>query len=191
MEKTLILASASPRRSDLLSLAGFEYKIVPSDADELKDGEASFVVCENARRKARDVFEKSSTGAVVVGADTIVCVGNEILGKPDGIEGARKMLSLLSGSIHKVLTGYSVISEKGEDFGVCETKVFFKDLTEKDIEDYIKTEEPFGKAGSYAIQEKGCIFIEKIEGDYFNVIGLPVCEVASKLASHGIFPNWK
>lgn len=91
MEKTLVLASASPRRSELLSIAGFEYKIVPSNADELGGGDnADFVVCENARRKARDVFSKSEKGCVVVGADTVVCVGNEILGKPNGAEGAKK-----------------------------------------------------------------------------------------------------
>lgn len=192
MEKTLVLASASPRRSELLSLAGFEYKIIPSNADELSGGnDACFVVCENARRKAKDVFLKAGIGSVVVGADTVVCVGGEILGKPNGIEGARKMLSLLSGSVHKVLTGYSVISDSGEDFGVCETKVFFKDLTDDEIDDYIATNEPFDKAGSYAIQEKGCVFIKKIEGDYFNVIGLPVCELSELLKKHGVFPNWQ
>lgn len=191
MEKQLILASASPRRSELLTLAGFEYKIVPSNADELTEGESAFVVCENARRKASDVFSKCEKGCVVVGADTVVCVDNEILGKPDGAEGAKEMLSLLSGSVHKVLTGYSVISDSGEDFGVCETKVYFKDLTEKDIDDYIATNEPFDKAGSYAIQEKGSLFIKKIEGDYFNVIGLPVCELSELLKKHGIVPDWQ
>lgn len=101
------------------------------------------------------------------------------------------MLSLLSGSVHKVLTGYSVISDLGEDFGVCETKVYFKELTEKDIDDYIATNEPFDKAGSYAIQEKGSLFIKKIEGDYFNVIGLPVCELSELLKKHGIVPTWQ
>lgn len=191
MAKTLILASASPRRRELLSISGFDYQVVPSDADEITNGSsASEVVCENALIKARDVFRKSDKNSVVIGADTVVCIGNEILGKPNGMGGAKEMLSKLSGSVHEVLTGYAVISEKGESVGFCKTKVFFKSLTESEIDTYIATNEPFDKAGSYAIQEKGCIFIEKIEGDYFNVIGLPVCELYGTLSEHGIKPNW-
>ena len=192
MKKTLVLASASPRRRELLSVAGFDYEVIPSNAEELTGGyDAKTVVCENARLKAKDVFEKTNKEFVVVGADTIVCIGDKILGKPDGADGARKMLKLLSGSVHKVLTGYSVISEKGEDTGVCETKVYFKELSDKEIEDYIATDEPFDKAGSYAIQEKGCLFVEKIEGDFFNVIGLPVGEISEALKTHGVYPSWQ
>ncbi len=186
--KKLILASASPRRKELLKVAGYDYEIVVSSADEIGEGSADEVVTENARLKASEVF--SRVGNVVVGADTVVCIDNKILGKPENAENARAMLKSLSGRAHEVLTGFAIISEMGEDVGFCRTKVHFKALTDSEIDVYIATGEPFDKAGSYAIQEFGSLFVESIEGDYFNVIGLPIASLYPILTKHGITPKW-
>lgn len=190
MKKLLILASASPRRSEILSLAGYDFNVVPSNASEIACGlSAEKLVVANAGAKAKDVFEKNS-GAVVLGADTVVALGSAVLGKPKDEAEAKAMLKLLSGSRHRVLTGFSVVTENGETSGYCETVVKFRDLTEKEIDAYVKTGEPLDKAGAYGIQEKGCLLAESVEGDFYNIIGLPIAKICNVLAENGVFPRW-
>lgn len=192
MEKTLILASASPRRRELLSTAGYDFEIMPSSAEEIERGVPAITLAvKNALAKARDIYEKSEKNSVVIGADTIVCAGNEILGKPKSRAHAKEMLRSLSGSRHSVVTGYAVIGKDGEESGFCETVVKFRVLTEAEIDSYIATGECDDKAGAYGIQERASLFVEGIEGDYFNVMGLPVADLYPILAKFGLLPDWQ
>jgi len=168
-----VLASQSPRRREILGKFFENFKVVPSNADE-------DVIAENprdkaievARRKAWEVYNK--TGGTVVGADTIVVLGNRALGKPKDKGEAKEMLKLLSGKIHEVITGYCIIHEGREITGFEVTKVKFRELGEEEIDWYVRTGEPLDKAGAYAVQGKAAIFIEWIHGDFYNVMGLPV-----------------
>ena len=173
-----ILASASPRRKELLSLAVKDFEIIPSKIPEIvPDGLEVEKHSEYlARLKANDIA-KDFKNAVVIGADTSVILGNEILGKPRDREDAKRMLKMLSGNIHKVITGCTVVKN-----GVCDsfsvtTEVEFIGLTDKEIEDYLNTDEPYDKAGSYGIQGLGGLFVNSIKGDYFNVVGLPIAHL--------------
>lgn len=168
----IILASASPRRREILENAGIRFKVCPADVDETTDKtEPSEYVTELAKRKA----EALDCGRnIIVAADTVVATGSEILGKPRDDGDAARMLTLLSGKAHQVYTAVSVRS-KDKSVTFCEkTDVYFKELTKEQIDWYIKTGEPRDKAGAYAIQGKGAVFIKKIDGDYLNVIGLPL-----------------
>lgn len=174
----IILASASPRRKELLTLLDIPFKIMVSDADETIDLSLPpyFTAESLSLKKAAAVAKNVTTHALIIGADTIVCKDGQILGKPKNETDAFNMLKTLSGDWHSVISGVTVLdnkSAKSESFYV-ETKVKFAHLTDKEINDYIKTKEPMDKAGSYGIQGKGSRFIEKIDGDYFNVVGLPV-----------------
>lgn len=190
MSKKLVLASASPRRSELLTLAGYSFTVVPSTADEICGGlDPKELVRRNALEKAREVFSRCEND-VVLGADTVVCFGEKILGKPIDESDAFKMLKGLSNSRHSVLTGFAVISKDGEQSGVCETIVHFKELSDDEINDYIQTREPMDKAGAYGIQERASLFAENIEGDFFNIIGLPVGKIYPILADFGVLPTW-
>ena len=182
----LILASASPRRAEILRNAGFEFEVLPAHVDETRFPGESPEDCVRrlADAKAHNAAEKqtrSHTRAIIIGADTAVVVAGELLGKPIDIEDARRMLRLLSGQTHEVLTGVSVlrVPEGASALHVETTRVTFLKLTEKDIDDYIDTGEPFDKAGGYGIQGIGGRYIPRIEGCYFNVMGLPLSKVAS------------
>ncbi len=191
MKKQLILASGSPRRREILLLAGFEFQIIPSAAqEETESYSAEALVMANAKAKAADIFAKNKN-AVVLGADTVVALSGEILGKPKNASHAKQMLAALSGSSHSVLTGWCIKSAEGESTGVCETLVKFRELTEGEIDAYIATGEPLDKAGAYGIQEKGCLLAESVSGDFFNIIGLPISPIAKELENFGIEPNWK
>lgn len=184
----IILASASPRRKELLELMGIPFSVRVSDADETTDENLPpyFIVEQLSLLKASSVAAEvraEGKDALVIGADTIVVLEGTILTKPKDAEDAKRMLKLLSGKWHSVLSGVTVMhtkTAKSETFYV-ETKVHFVDLTEEEILNYIETKEPLDKAGSYGIQGKGSMFIDKIEGDYFNVVGLPVCKLAKVL----------
>ncbi len=169
----IILASASPRRREILENAGIDFEIKVSDADESTDErEPEKLVLLLAKRKA-DAVERED-GSILISADTVVSIDGRILGKPNGDEGAREMLHLLSGKKHTVYTGVCVKGD-GKEITFCESSdVYFKNLSEEMIENYIKSGECFGKAGGYAIQEKAALMIEKIDGDYLNVVGLPM-----------------
>jgi septum formation protein len=180
MKRKLILASGSPRRKELLSKIGIPFEIIVSDYEE--DMTLPFspdeLVKHLSRGKAESVA-KMHRDAVVLSADTIVAYGATVLGKPHTPERTREMLRLLSGKPHSVFTGFTVIlEEEGKNISrAVETKVYFKTLSDKDIEEYIATGEPLEKAGAYAVQLIGQKFIEKVEGDISNVIGLPVDDV--------------
>lgn len=178
----IILASASPRRKELLETAGAEFEIIVADVDEsvpegTKPEDAAIMTAE---KKALAVAE-SHKDSVVIGADTIVVAGEKILGKPTDKTDACRMLSMLSGVEHKVITGVCLACEDKKITFAQVSKVKFYDLTDDEINAYVETGEPMDKAGAYGIQGKGCVLVEKIEGDYFNIVGLPVARVMKEL----------
>lgn len=185
----LILASKSPRRSDLLEQAGFTFSIIPSDFDEssvtMSDPES--YVKKLAKSKAIDISKKHPD-SWVLGADTIVLIGDHILGKPGSKNEARLMLKQLSGNTHQVITGYCLCHQTQNQIiaETVKTDVRFKTLRDAEIEWYIQTGEPFDKAGAYAIQGIGTFLVESINGSYTNVVGLPVCEVMEHLINKGV-----
>jgi septum formation protein len=187
--KKIILASKSPRRKDLLEQVGLNIKILPSDIDEaavsLQNPEK--YVKELSRLKAKNIALLYPDDWVL-GADTIVVVKGNILGKPRTKKDALKMLNTLNDCEHSVFTGFCVINQqKNTMITQCvETKVFFKHLSPKEIHWYINTGEPFDKAGAYAIQGIGAFLVKKISGSYSNVVGLPVCEVIEILTKLNI-----
>lgn len=182
----IILASGSPRRQEILKNIGLSFRVKKSDADEsMEDGIApSLSAMKLSLLKATDVAKNEGSDSLVIGADTIVVSPDgEILGKPKNEDDAKKMLKMLSGKKHSVITGVSVMrtfDAKATSFFVS-TDVYFKELTETEIMWYLATKEPFDKAGAYGIQGLGAILIEKIEGDYFNVVGLPVSKLVDVL----------
>jgi len=176
----IILASQSPRRRYLLERAGLKFAVVPSTFDEtsVSISAPEEYVRRLAESKAADISLKYP-GSWVIGADTVVVVDATILGKPGSLSEARDMLRRLSGRPHEVLTGYCVCC-RSRDFlftDCSRTEVLFKTLTPEEIEWYIQTNEPFDKAGAYAIQGIGTFLVKRINGSYTNVVGLPVCEV--------------
>jgi len=184
-KKTVILASASPRRERLLKKIVKKFRILPSQVDESKIAYKTpegFAV-KAALAKAEDVA-LGQINAIVIGADTIVVLDNQILGKPKDTKHAAAMLKSLAGKTHRVITGLAVLdSDSGEilaDF--VETKVKMKKVSEQEILDYVKSGQPLDKAGSYGIQEIEGIFIDKVVGDYDNVVGLPLKRLKSMLA---------
>ncbi len=188
----LILASNSPRRRELLTLAGYEYNVIPSDADEITQGMApsDLAIC-NAKAKAVDVFSKLDEDCVVIGADTVVCVENRIFGKPKDDSDAFQMLKKLSNTYHSVITGCCVISKTEIREFSCESKVKFRKLEDEEIKHYIATGEPMDKAGAYGIQEKASLFVEYFQGDFYNIIGLPVAGLYPILKELEILPQWQ
>jgi septum formation protein len=183
---SLILASASPRRAELLGQLSVEFKTVPSDAPEVTEDHLSpFEVCQlNAHRKARAVAKKLPD-SLVLGADTLVFLDGEIFGKPASKKEAREMLERLQGKTHQVVTGVDLIhlrSHREKVFAVC-TDVRFRALTEKEIRDYLSKVNPLDKAGAYAIQEHGEMLVEEISGSFTNVVGLPVERVQAELSA--------
>ena len=181
MEK-LILASASPRRKELLELLNIPFSIVVSDVDESVSEHLTpkEVVMELSRRKARAVFEQVKEG-IVIGSDTIVVVDGEILNKPVDSIDARRMLRKLSGNTHSVFTGVTFINEEKEHTFYEETIVTFWELSDADICAYIETKEPFDKAGAYGIQGFGATLVKKVEGEYATVVGLPIARLKQEL----------
>lgn len=170
----IILASASPRRKELLALITPDFKVVPSHADEtthLQD--AQDIVRFLAEKKARDVFA-GYPDDTVIGADTVVEIHGRILGKPKDKDDARHMITLLQNNIHYVYTGLCVLKKGVQQVDVCATKVLFGPMGHEEIAHYIDTEDVLDKAGAYAIQGGAAKFITGIEGDFFNVVGLPV-----------------
>lgn len=186
----IVLASASPRRRELLSQVGINFQVVPSNADEslLTDEDPQAHVIRLSCDKAMEVAERTNQpGRWFIGSDTVVVRDRDILGKPADAAEARRMLSRLSGRSHRVISGYAVHDRQtGRTISAAvTTKVFFKNLTSQEIEGYIASKEPFDKAGSYAIQGIGSFMVPKIEGSYTNVVGLPLCEVIAALEELG------
>ncbi|GFO64498.1 Maf family nucleotide pyrophosphatase [Geomonas paludis] len=181
---TIVLASASPRRSELLESAGISFRVVPADIceDQLPGEEPVDHVLRLAEGKARAAAGMTE-GRFFLGADTIVLCDGEIMGKPKDHADAQRMLRKLSGVPHEVVTGFAIY-DRERDGAVVEavrTKVFFKPLRDEEIDAYIATGCPFDKAGGYAIQGGAAHMVQKIDGSYTNVVGLPLCEVVEKL----------
>lgn len=170
----IILKSSSPRRKELLSKMGYQFEIKTFDVAETLD--LNLTPYENVKRLGflkASVNKELNYGSILIGCDTIVVIDNEIFGKPHSEDEAFKMLKTLSGRMHKVLSGLTVIYKEKVWSLVEESKVYFKNLTDEDIKRYITTKEPFGKAGSYAIQGIGKCLVDHIEGSLNNIIGLP------------------
>ena len=180
--KQLILASGSPRRRELMKMIGADFEVITSDCDERIDGNPapSDLVGILARRKAPAVFNQHPD-AIVIGADTIVCLDGHILGKPRDRSDAIDTLLSLSGREHIVYTGLAVIGSDRAIVDVSATRVEFVPLTRAECERYADTGEPMDKAGSYGIQGRGGMFVSRIDGDYFNVVGLPISRLRSIL----------
>ena len=177
----VILASQSPRRKELMGLFHIPFTIRVSDADETMPPELSpaEAVALVSRRKAEAVPRQADD--LVIAADTIVVLGEEILGKPKDPADARRMLRLLSGRDHQVMTGMTLL--RGEQALVCTeiTDIHFRPLSDREIDAYVRTGEPMDKAGSYGIQGGAALFAERLVGDYYNVMGLPVCRLGQLL----------
>ena len=174
----IILASKSPRRKEILENLGLKFEIIVADADESSDiKEPDKLVTALAAKKGRAVLEKlgdRANGALVIACDTLVYANGEFLGKPRDRADAERMIKKLSGSFHYVVSGIFLWYNGKEAGAAAATKVIFDKLTDDDIAAYLDTSEPYDKAGAYAIQGKAGIYINSIEGDYFNVVGLPV-----------------
>ncbi len=191
----IILASGSPRRYDLLKQIGFDFKVITSEADESYDSSRSpgDIVMELSLRKAEAVFlnELPKKDTVVIGSDTIVVHNDKILGKPSGRDEAVSMLKELSGKVHHVYTGvamYYFINNRLfiENFA-DRADVHFRRLTDAEISAYVDSGEPMDKAGAYGIQGKGAVLVDRIEGDFYTIVGLPVVRVYESLMRNGCF----
>ncbi len=186
LREKLVLASSSPRRTELLNRAGWPHEVIVAGIDEsVRPNEKPAAYVQRlARSKAEAVAERLKEG-VVLGADTTVVIDNQILGQPRDDADAGRMLNLLNGKWHDVLTGVALVRVGGETrVGHETTRVRFAEMSESEIDWYIASGEPVGKAGAYGIQGKAALFIEEIEGDYFNIMGLPirlVYELAAEL----------
>ena len=185
----LVLASASPRRAAILENAGFRFELCAVEIDEtpLPGESAEACVLRLAAEKARRAAEGIEGPAFVIGADTLVVLAGEPMGKPVSAEDARRMLRLLSGRLHHVLTGVALLRLPDRELrqAVETTAVTFAPLTERKIECYVATGEPMDKAGAYGIQERGGCFVTRVEGCYFNVVGLPLARLCRMLQDLG------
>ncbi len=189
----LILASASPRRRELLAQAGFTFQVRPAQIpeDPMENEDPIAYVERLAREKAKAAFQmalgnsESADGLVVLGADTTVTLDNQILGKPDDAEDAARMLRLLSGRTHRVITGVAVVTSTSVEVAAEITGVTFLEMPEQEIAAYVAGGEPMDKAGAYAIQGRAARWIPSIQGDYFNVVGLPIALVSTLLEGVG------
>lgn len=187
MKNSLILASGSPRRKELLSQLGYDFTILISDIEEqIQQGEvADAYVQRLASDKAEAVYQslsdKEKLETVVLGADTVVTIGNRVLEKPKNLHHSAEMLSELSGQKHQVMTAVCVRGHQGAQTIICITDVWFKTISQQEIEEYWLTGEPCDKAGSYGIQGIGGKFVTRIEGSYHSVVGLPMYETEQLL----------
>lgn len=187
--KKIILASGSPRRKELLEKIGLQFEVAVGNIEEdLNNSLPPRKLAEKLSLEKAMAAAKKYPDAVIIAADTIGVFEGNIIGKPHTASAARKMLSMLSGKMHLVITGYTVLdtgTQKSITNSVT-TKVYFRSLTGAEIEAYVKTGEPLDKAGAYAIQGLGALIVEKIEGDYYNVIGLPLNSLMESLKEFGI-----
>lgn len=183
----IVLASNSPRRKEILDNIGVQYEVIPSGIDEIVRGAENpeEVVMALALEKALDVVRNTPEDTIVIAADTVVVIDGIILGKPSDRRDAERMLSLLSGREHRVMTGFSLTSKNGPTIVDFEsTDVRFNTLSKEVISNYIDTNEPMDKAGAYAIQGHGALLVSRISGDYFNIVGLPVNTLNRQLEQH-------
>ena len=182
----LILASASPRRRDLMAQLGLDCEVIESGADETAFGPAPAQVEELARRKAAAVRDKISGPAIIIAADTLVSIDGRILSKPDDEAEAFDMLKTLSGKCHTVYTGVALAAAGGMSSFVESAHVTFRELTDREILGYIATGQPMDKAGAYGVQDKGAALVAHISGDYYTVVGLPLARLTAALWELGV-----
>lgn len=169
------MASSSPRRRELLSKLGIQFDVVEPQAKEFHESDPEKTVKKMAKMKAKEVFERfNQKDLVVIGSDTLVSLESNILGKPKDAEEAKKFLEKLSGNWHEVFTAVSFVHAHGQETFVSKTKVKFRNLSKELIEFYVSKFKPLDKAGAYGIQDFGAVFIEKIEGDFYTVMGFPL-----------------
>ncbi|TDY65131.1 septum formation protein [Aminivibrio pyruvatiphilus] len=182
----LVLASGSPRRRELLSSLGWTFSVlVPSVDESLLPGESPGEAVKRLSREKAETAAKECPGRWVVAADTVVAIGDRILGKPSSREEALEMLTVLNGRTHSVFTGVTVDSPRGKETAAERTDVVFRELPEDALRAYAASGEGDDKAGAYAIQGLGALLVDSIRGDYFNVVGLPLCRLSRMLESLG------
>jgi septum formation protein len=184
----IILASQSPRRRELMALLGVPFTVQTADVDETMDLALApeREVARVGASKAQKIAETAAPGDIVVAADTIVLVDGKILGKPKDEADAARMLRLLSGRAHEVLTGLTVWQDGRVQTETVRTAIHFRPLSEQEIRAYVETGEPMDKAGAYGIQGRASVFVERLEGDYFCVMGLPLCTLTGMLRACGV-----
>ena len=182
----LILASQSPRRRELLARLGIPFTAVSADIDETMDPGVppEREVARLSREKAQAVA--AAPGDIVIAADTIVVCDGKVLGKPHTAEKAAEMLRLLSGRDHQVITGFTILKDGEASTGTETSHIFFRELLDGEIRAYVESGEPLDKAGAYGIQGLAALFIERLEGDYYNVMGLPLCALTCRLRRLGV-----
>lgn len=185
---SVILASSSPRRRELMKRMGLEITVrtAPTDETMRPDGDPYDEVAAVSRRKAEAARPLCADGDIIVAADTIVVLDGLIMGKPKDEEDAASMLRRLSGRTHQVMTGVTVRCGDRSETKTVVTAVRFRALEEREIRDYVATGEPLDKAGAYGVQGLAAIFIEGLDGDFYNVVGLPVCTLAQMLRGYGV-----
>ncbi len=187
----IILASGSPRRLEILTMAGYDCTVIKPETDE----NISFITPEDyvanlSKLKAAEVAK--NTDGVIIAADTVVAIDGKILGKPKDAEDAKTMLRSLSGKCHSVFTGFTVCEKDKSVTRVSEAKVYMRDICESEICAYVDSGDPLDKAGAYGIQCAAGMFVERLDGDYYTVVGLPLCEISVILREHfGITPELK
>ncbi len=185
----LVLASASPRRLELMNMLGFEdLTVLPAVGEENVDlsQPPHEIVRQLAMNKAVEVSLRCEGHPLIVAADTIVWYNNKVYGKPVDEEDAFRMLRSLSGNTHSVFTGVAVLGSGGLDLRSEESRVTFREMSDEEIRGYIATGEPMDKAGAYGVQGRGAVFVEHLDGDFFNVMGLPLCTLAQMLKQQGV-----
>ncbi|MGI9054414.1 MAG: Maf family protein [Pyrinomonadaceae bacterium] len=171
----IILASGSPRRAEILNAVGWSFEKYVADIDESEiAGESPENYVQRLAQTKAETIAVKFPGQIVLGADTTVVIEHQIIGKPADLIEAKKMLEMLSGKWHEVLTGVALVKNENSSVGLQSTKVKFSEMSESEIEFLVEKGEPLDKAGAYAVQAQAALFIEKIEGDYWNVVGLPV-----------------
>ena len=187
--KQIILASASLRRQQLLRMVGLKFEVEPSHYDEEINSEKEpHELARSISRSKALAIAKKHHDAIIIAADTLGFFNGKVIGKPDTEKQAEEILSVLSGNSHSVITGFTIIDSDSKKILInsVETRVYMRKLTKREIEKYVNSQEPMGKAGAYAIQGLGSILVEKIEGDFFNVMGLPLSALAQSLKEFGI-----
>lgn len=189
--RKIILASASPRRRELLEQGGIPFTVIPSQAEEkITTEQPGQAVEELSYLKCSDIYEESLGDVLVIGADTVVASEGKILGKPSSQKDAVKMLQSLQGREHEVYTGVTIMAREGNENRKKtfheKTKVVFYPMSDEEIRSYVNTGEPMDKAGAYGIQGKSAVFIKEISGDYNNVVGLPLARLYQELKNMGI-----
>ena len=186
----LVLASGSPRRFELLRMIGApDFKVIPdTSAEEMPPGlSPERTVCGIALSKANNVSHFCGDDDIIIAADTLVYLDGRPLGKPDGPLDAARMLAELSGRRHTVFTGVAILGDGKHITAAEATDVYFREISGSEIDAYVKSGEPMDKAGAYAAQGRGAVFVERVDGDFFNVMGLPLCRLTTMLREFGVY----